>query len=158
MQKITTCLGFDDQCEEAVTLYTSLFKNSRILSTQRYGAAGPGPEGSVMAMTFELDGQRFLALNGGPSFKFTEGMSLSVDCATQAEVDELWAGLTADGGKPGPCGWLTDRFGVSWQIVPSVLPKVLGGSDPKGAARAMEAMLKMSKLDAGALQRAYDGK
>lgn len=158
MQKITTCLGFDDQCEEAVTLYTSLFKNSRILSTQRFGDAGPGPKGSVMAMTFELDGQRFLALNGGPSFRFTEGMSLSVDCATQAEVDELWARLTADGGKPGPCGWLTDRFGVSWQIVPSVLPKVLGGSDPAGASRAMQAMLKMSKLDGDALQRAYDGK
>ena len=157
MQKITTFLGFDDQCEEAVKLYTSIFKNSRIVSTQRFGEAGPGPKGSVMAMTFELEGQRFMALNGGPTFTFTEGISLFVDCQTQAEVDELWAKLTAGGGKPGRCGWLTDRFGLSWQIIPSVLGGLLGGKDPAGAARAMRAMLTMNKLDAATLQRAYDG-
>jgi len=158
MQKITTFLGFNDQCEEAVKLYTSIFRNSRIVSTQRYSEAGPGPKGSVMSMEFELEGQRFMALNGGPSFTFTVGMSLFVDCATQDEVDELWEKLTAGGGKPGPCGWLTDRFGLSWQIVPSVLLKTVGGKDAAGAERAMQAMLKMSKLDGPALQRAYDGK
>ena len=156
-QKITTFLSFNDQAEEAVKLYTSVFKNSRVTSTHRYGDAGPGPKGTVMTMGFELAGQAFVAMNGGPTFKFAEGISLSVSCETQAEVDELWEKLTANGGKPGHCGWLTDRFGVSWQIVPSVLTRVLGGPHPKGAARAMQAMLKMNKLDIGALQRAYDG-
>jgi len=156
-QKITTFLSFNDQAEEAVKLYTSVFKNSRVTSTQRYGDAGPGPRGAVMTMGFELAGQAFVAMNGGPTFRFAEGISLFVSCETQAEVDELWEKLTANGGKPGRCGWLTDRFGVSWQIVPSVLTRVLGGPDPKGAARAMQAMLKMNKLDIGALQRAYDG-
>lgn len=156
MPKITTFLTFDGQAEVAVQLYTSVFKNSRITATRRYGDAGPGPKGSVMTMSFELEGQPFMALNGGPTFKFAEGISLFVDCPTQAEVDELWEKLSA-GGKPGRCGWLTDRFGVSWQIVPSVLGRVLGGPDAAGARRAMEAMLKMTKLDVAALQRAYDG-
>jgi predicted 3-demethylubiquinone-9 3-methyltransferase (glyoxalase superfamily) len=157
MQKITTFLSFKDHAEDAVKLYTSLFQGSRITSTLRYGDAGPGPKGTVLTVGFELAGQPFVAMNGGPTFTFAEGISLSVHCETQAEVDELWEKLTANGGKPGRCGWLTDRFGVSWQIVPSVLMKVLGGPDPKGAARAMQAMMQMTKLDGAALQRAYDG-
>jgi predicted 3-demethylubiquinone-9 3-methyltransferase (glyoxalase superfamily) len=156
VQKITTFLSFNDQAEEAVKLYTSAFKNSRIVNTRRYGDAGPGPRGQVMTMTFELEGQRFMALNGGPTFKFADGISLFVDCNTQAEVDELWEKLSA-GGKKGRCGWLTDRFGVWWQIVPSVLGELLGGNDPVKAGRAMQAMLKMNKLDIATLQRAYDG-
>ena len=158
MQKITTFLTFKDQAEDAVKLYTSVFKNSRITGTQRYGDAGPGPKGAVMTMSFELDGQPFMALNGGPTFRFADGLSLFVDCETQAEVDRLWEKLTAGGGKPGRCGWLTDRFGVSWQIVPSVLREVLGGQDAEGAKRAMQAMLQMDKLDVAALRRAYDGR
>ncbi|HXY18753.1 MAG TPA: VOC family protein [Gemmatimonadales bacterium] len=158
MQKITTFLTFKDQAEDAVKLYTSVFKNSRITGTQRYGDAGPGPKGAVMTMSFELDGQPFMALNGGPTFRFADGISLFVDCETQAEVDRLWEKLTAGGGKPGRCGWLTDRFGVSWQIVPSVLREVLGGQDAEGAKRAMQAMLQMDKLDVAALRRAYDGR
>jgi predicted 3-demethylubiquinone-9 3-methyltransferase (glyoxalase superfamily) len=158
MQKITTFLTFKDQAEDAVKLYTSVFKNSRITGTQRYGDAGPGPKGAVMTMSFELDGQPFMALNGGPTFRFADGISLFVNCETQAEVDRLWEKLTAGGGKPGRCGWLTDRFGVSWQIVPSVLREVLGGQDAEGAKRAMQAMLQMDKLDVAALRRAYDGR
>ena len=156
MQKITTFLTFDGQAEEAVKLYTSVFKNSRITSTRRYGDAGPGPKGSVMTMAFELDGQPFMALNGGPTFKFAEGISLFVNCETQEEVDRLWEKLS-DGGKPGRCGWLTDRFGVSWQIVPTILGKLLGDKDAAKAGRAMQAMLGMNKLDVRALQRAFDG-
>jgi predicted 3-demethylubiquinone-9 3-methyltransferase (glyoxalase superfamily) len=153
MQKITTFLTFNDQAEAAVELYTSVFKDSRVLSTSRYGEGGPGPAGSVMSVTFELAGQRFMALNGGPSFKFSEGMSLFVNCETQAEVDGLWEKLSA-GGAPGRCGWLTDRFGVSWQIVPSVLGQLLGGADRQKAQRVMQAMLRMTKLDIQALQNA----
>jgi predicted 3-demethylubiquinone-9 3-methyltransferase (glyoxalase superfamily) len=156
MQKITTFLAFNGQAEEAVKLYTSVFKNSRIVSTRRYGDAGPGPKGSVMTMVFEIEGQRFYALNGGPTFTFALGISLFVNCETQAEVDELWEKLS-DGGKKGQCGWLTDRFGVSWQIVPSVLGELLGGKDAAKANRAMQAMLQMTKLDIAVLQRAYDG-
>ena len=158
MQKITTFLTFKDQAEEAVKLYTSVFKNSRITSTRRYGDAGPGPKGAVMTMGFELEGQPFMALNGGPTFSFSIGISLFVNCETQAEVDELWEKLTAGGGKPDRCGWLTDRFGVSWQIVPSTLGEVLGGTDAEGAKRAMQAMLKMNRLDIAALRRAYEGR
>jgi len=153
MQKITTFLTYTDQAEEAAMLYTSVFENSRIVSTYRYGEAGPMPKGTVMSVIFELDGQRFHALNGGPSFRFSEGISLFVSCETQAEVDELWEKLSA-GGKKGRCGWLTDRFGVSWQIVPSVLGELLGGKDAAASKRVMQAMLQMDKLDIAALEQA----
>ena len=156
MQKITTFLTYDDQAEEAAKLYTSLFKGSRITSVSRYPDAVPGQGGKVMSVQFDLAGQEYVALNGGPSFKFAEGISLMVSCETQAEVDQLWDKLTANGGKPGPCGWLTDKFGVSWQIVPSVLPKLMTGPDKAGAERATKAMLSMGKLDIDALQRAYE--
>ena len=154
MKKITPFLWFDDNAEEAVELYTSVFANSKVLSVRRYGAGGPGKEGSVMTIHFELDGQELIALNGGPHFKHSEAFSLSVDCKSQAEVDELWARLTADGGQPGPCGWLKDKFGLSWQIVPSRLPELLGDPDRQKAARVMAAMMKMHKLDVAALERA----
>jgi predicted 3-demethylubiquinone-9 3-methyltransferase (glyoxalase superfamily) len=157
MQKITTFLTFNDQAEEAAKLYTSLFKNSRIVSTTRYGEGGPGPKGSVMSVTFQLAGQDFFALNGGPSFKFAEGISLFVNCETQAEVDDFWERLPA-GGKKGPCGWLTDKFGVSWQIVPSVLGKYLGDKDATKAKRVMQAMMQMTKLDIKGLEDAYEGR
>jgi len=153
MRKITTFLTYNDQAEAAAQLYTSVFKDSRILSTSRYGDGGPGPAGAVMTVTFELAGQPFIALNGGPSFTFAEGISLFVNCETQAEVDELWEKLSA-GGAPGRCGWLTDRFGVSWQIVPSVLGELLGGTDREKARRVMQAMLQMTKLDIQNLQNA----
>jgi predicted 3-demethylubiquinone-9 3-methyltransferase (glyoxalase superfamily) len=155
MQKITTFLTFDDRAEEAVRLYTSLFDGSRIVSERRYGAAGPGPEGSLMTASFELDGQPFMALNGGPSFSFSEGISLFVDCETQEEVDVLWERLT-DGGEPGRCGWLTDRFGVSWQIIPRALGELLGDEDREKASRVMQAMLQMSKIEIDGLRRAHD--
>jgi predicted 3-demethylubiquinone-9 3-methyltransferase (glyoxalase superfamily) len=157
MQKITTFLTFNDQAEEAAKLYTSLFKNSKIVSTTRYGEGGPGPKGSVMSVTFQLAGQGFFALNGGPSFKFAEGISLFVNCETQAEVDELWEKLSR-GGKKLQCGWLTDKFGVSWQIVPSVLGKYLGDRDAAKAKRVMQAMLQMTKLDIKGLEDAYEGR
>lgn len=156
MQKITPFLWFDGRAEEAMNHYVSIFKGSKILSVSRYGEAGPGPKGSVMSATFELEGQRFMALNGGPHFKFTPAISLFVDCETQAEVDELWEKLTA-GGEPSRCGWLTDRFGVSWQIIPSALGKCLGDPDPARASRAMKAMLQMTKIDIKALEKARDG-
>ena len=157
MKKITTFLTFRDQAEEAVKLYTSIFKNSRVISESRYGDAGPGAPGSLMAANFELDGQEFVALNGGPSFEFSQGISLLVDCADQAEVDTYWEQLSA-GGSKGPCGWLTDRFGVSWQVVPRVLSQMLGDSDPAKAERVMKAMLQMSKIDIAQLEQAYEGR
>ena len=147
MQKITTFLTFDGDAEEAVELYTSLFPDSRVVSTRRYGPAGPGPEGSLMTATFELAGQTFMALNGGPSFEFSQGISLFVDCEEQEEVDRLWDALTADGGRPDQCGWLTDRFCVSWQIIPRALGELLGDEDPEKAGRVMEA-LKRSVAEA----------
>ncbi|MGD0992093.1 MAG: VOC family protein [Gemmatimonadales bacterium] len=156
MQKITTFLSYSDRAEEAVKLYSSLFPNSRVVKTTRYGDAGPGPKGSVMTIAFELAGQSFVALNGGPSFSFSQGISLSVNCETQAELDGLWDGLSA-GGKQIQCGWLTDRFGVTWQIVPQKLGELIGDPDPVKARRTTQAMLKMVKLDIGALQRAHDG-
>ena len=156
MKKITTFLTFKDQAEEAVKLYTSIFKNSRILSTSRYGDAGPGAKGSLMTANFELDGQEFVALNGGPSFEFSQGMSLLVDCQTQDEVDMFWEKLS-EGGSKGPCGWLTDRFGVSWQIVPRVLSKLLNDPDKAKASRVMKAMLQMSKIEIAELERAAEG-
>src|SRR5262245_2986788 len=156
MQKITPFLWFDHQAEEAMKLYVSIFKNSKVVSVSRYGDAGPGPKGSVMSATFELEGQTFYALNGGPMYKFTPAISLFVSCETQREVDELWDKL-GEGGAPNRCGWLTDRYGVSWQIIPSVLGKMLGDKDPKKSQRAMKAMLQMGKLDIAELTRAYEG-
>jgi predicted 3-demethylubiquinone-9 3-methyltransferase (glyoxalase superfamily) len=155
-KKITTFLTYDGRAEEAVEFYTSIFDNSRILNTVLYGEAGPGPKGSLMSATFELAGQEFVALNGGPSFTFAPGISLFVDCETQEEVDELWEKLS-EGGQKGPCGWLTDRFGVSWQIVPRGLGEMLGGEDAERSKRVMEAMLQMSKLDIEGLRQVYEG-
>lgn len=157
MQKITTFLWYDKQAEEAANLYTSLFDDSRIVHVQRYGEAGPGAPGSVMVVEFELAGQRFLALDGGPEFTFNEAMSLSVDCGSQEEVDTLWARLTENGGEAGPCGWLKDRFGVSWQIVPSKLPELLGDPDPAKSQRVMAAMMGMKKIEIQGLLDAYEG-
>ena len=156
MRKITPFLWFDDQAEEAANLYTSIFDNSKILSVSRYGEAGRGEPGSVMTVEFELEGQRFVGLNGGPAHQFTEGVSFLVNCETQKEVDELWAKLT-DGGEGGPCGWLKDRFGLSWQIVPSALLRLLGDPDREKAGRVMQAMLQMSKIEIDELERAYEG-
>lgn len=157
MQKITTFLTFDHQAEEAVDFYTSIFEDSRIVSTRRYGEAGPGPEGSLMTASFELAGQPFMALNGGPSFSFAQGISLFVDCETQEEVDELWEKLS-EGGEKGPCGWLTDKFGVSWQIIPRALGEMLSDSDPEKSQRVMTAMLQMGKIEIDGLRQAYDAK
>jgi predicted 3-demethylubiquinone-9 3-methyltransferase (glyoxalase superfamily) len=155
MPKTTPCLWFDNQGEEAAEFYTSVFPNSKILDIARYGPAGPGPEGSVMTVRFMLDGQEFVALNGGPEFTFSEAISFQVDCGSQEEVDEYWARLS-DGGAEGPCGWLKDRFGLSWQIVPSALPALLSDPDPGRAQRAMQAMLQMKKIDIAELRRAAD--
>lgn len=155
MQGIRTFLWFDAEAEEAAALYTSLFKNSRIVSVMRWTAAGPGEPGAVATVDFELDGRPFVALNGGPEFRFTEAISLQIDCDDQAEVDHYWETLGA-GGEHGPCGWLKDKFGLSWQVVPRQLLELIGGPDPKGAAAATKAMLSMGKLDIGELQRAYD--
>lgn len=154
-QKITPFLWFDGNAEEAMNLYVSVFKNSKILSVTRYGAAGPGPKGTVMTGTFQLDGQHFHALNGGPQYKFTEAISLFVDCETQQEVDELWEKLSA-GGEKSRCGWLKDKFGLSWQIIPSVLGKMLRDKDPEKSRRVMNAMLQMDKIDIAKLKQAYD--
>jgi predicted 3-demethylubiquinone-9 3-methyltransferase (glyoxalase superfamily) len=156
--KITTFLTYNDQAEDAAKLYTAVFPNSRITETSRYGEGGPGKKGAVMSVNFELDGQEFYALNGGPTFAFAEGISLFVSCDTQKEIDDYSAKLIAGGGEQGPCGWLKDRFGVSWQIVPRVLGALLGDKDPQRASRALSAMLKMKKLDIAALQRAADGR
>jgi predicted 3-demethylubiquinone-9 3-methyltransferase (glyoxalase superfamily) len=158
MQKITTFLWFDDDAEEAMKFYTSLFKNSKILSTSRYPEGSPGKAGLLMTGTFQLEGQEFMALNAGPEFKFTEAISLFVNCESQQEVDDLWAKLTADGGEESQCGWLKDKFGLSWQIIPRQLGEMLGDKDPAKAKRAMDAMLKMRKIDIKALERARDGR
>jgi predicted 3-demethylubiquinone-9 3-methyltransferase (glyoxalase superfamily) len=156
MQKITPFLWFDGQAEEAMNFYTSVFKNSKIGRVTRYGAAGPGPKGTVMSATFQLDGQDFMALNGGPQFKFTEAISLFVNCETQEEVDELWEKLSA-GGRKDRCGWLKDKFGLSWQIIPRALGEMLGDKDPEKSKRVMQAMLQMDKIDTKTLKQAYDG-
>jgi len=155
MQKITPFLWFDKQAEEAMNFYVSIFKNSKVGQVTRYGDAGPGPKGTVMSATFELDGQQFYALNGGPQFTFSPAISFFVNCETQQEVDELWEQLSEGGGTQ-QCGWLHDKFGVTWQIVPSVLWKLLHGSDAKKSAAAMRAMMQMDKLDIRRLQEAYD--
>jgi predicted 3-demethylubiquinone-9 3-methyltransferase (glyoxalase superfamily) len=157
MQKITTFITFNNQAEEAVNFYVSIFRNSKILSMNRYGEGGPMPAGTVMSASFVLEGQEFTALNGGPHFTFTDGISLYVNCETQKEVDDLWDKLSA-GGEKGQCGWLKDKFGVSWQIIPTALGQLLGDPDPQKSQRVMQAMLKMTKIDIAALRRAYEQK
>ena len=156
MQKITPFLWFDDKAEEAMHFYVSIFKNSKVGTISRYGDAGPGPKGSVMSVTFELEGQPFMALNGGPHYKLSPAISLFVNCETQEEVDELWAKLTA-GGKEDHCGWLVDKYGLSWQIIPKALGEMLSSPDPEKSQRAMKAMLQMGKIDIQTLKRAYEG-
>jgi predicted 3-demethylubiquinone-9 3-methyltransferase (glyoxalase superfamily) len=156
MQKITPFLWFDGNAEEAMNLYVSVFKNSKVVSVTRYGEAGPGPKGTVMSATFQLEGQQFYALNGGPQYKFTPAISLFVSCETQQEVDELWNKLSA-GGHKDRCGWLQDKYGLSWQIIPSVLGKKLGDKDPAKSGRVMKAMLQMDKIDIKKLKQAYEG-
>jgi predicted 3-demethylubiquinone-9 3-methyltransferase (glyoxalase superfamily) len=156
MQKITPFLWFDNQAEEAMNFYTSIFKNSKVGRISRYGDAGPGPEGAVMSATFQLEGQEFMALNGGPLFQFTPAVSFFVNCETQEEVDHFWEKVSA-GGKQEQCGWLKDKFGLSWQIVPSILGKLLGDKDPAKASRVMQAMLQMIKLDIAALKKVAEG-
>ena len=153
MQKITPFLWFDANAEEAVDFYTSIFKNSKIKDTSRYGDSGPGPKGSVMVMTFELDGQELMALNGGPTFKFTEAISLVVNCKNQEEVDHYWEKLS-EGGQTVQCGWLKDKFGLSWQIVPTILGELMQGKDPQKRERVMKAMMQMVKLEVDGLERA----
>ncbi len=154
-QKITPFLWFDSNAEEAMNFYVSVFKNAEVLSVSRYGEPGPGPEGSVMVASFRLDGQEFLALNGGPQFTFTEAVSFLIGCQSQEEADYFWDRL-AEGGEAGPCGWLKDRFGLSWQVVPSVLGEMLQDKDREKANRVMQAMLQMSKLDIATLTQAYE--
>jgi predicted 3-demethylubiquinone-9 3-methyltransferase (glyoxalase superfamily) len=156
-QKITPCLWFDFKAEEAVAHYLSIFRDGRVVTISHYGDAGPGPKGAVMTILFEIAGQRFMALNGGPHYAFTPAISLMVDCADQAEVDRLWERLT-EGGAPGRCGWLTDRFGLSWQIVPNVIPRVMQSGDEAASDRVMRALLPMSKLETTPLQQAFDGR
>jgi predicted 3-demethylubiquinone-9 3-methyltransferase (glyoxalase superfamily) len=153
MQNITPCLWFDTDGEDAANFYTSIFPNSRIRHIERYGSAGPRPEGTVMTVSFELDGHKFVALNGGPDFTFNEAVSFQVSCKTQEEVDAFWTKLT-DSGEEGPCGWLKDRYGVSWQIIPTVLPELLSDPDQEKSQRVMRAMLEMKKLEIDALERA----
>src|SRR5215467_14494025 len=155
MQKITTFLWFDNQAEEAANFYASVFKNSKITTVARYGDAGPGPRGSVMIVKFQLDGQEFIALNGGPTFKFTPAVSLYVDCESQQEVDQLWDRLS-DGGRKDRCGWLQDRYGLSWQIIPKALQQLMSDPDPKRSQSVMKAMLQMDKIDINKLQEAHD--
>jgi predicted 3-demethylubiquinone-9 3-methyltransferase (glyoxalase superfamily) len=155
MQKITPFLWFDNQAEEAMNFYVSVFNNSKILSVSRYGEAGPGPAGEVMTATFQLEGQEFMVLNGGPDHNFTDAISFFVDCKTQEEVDKLWEDLS-EGGEPGPCGWLKDKFGLSWQIIPRLLGELMNDPDPVKSQRVMQAMLQMSKIDIAGLKAAYE--
>lgn len=156
MQKITPFLWFDDKTEEAANFYVSIFKNSKIGSIARYGDAGPGPKGSVMTVSFQLEGQEFIALNGGPLYIFSPAISFFVDCKTQQEVDELWDKLTAGGGEV-ECGWLRDKYGLSWQIIPTALLELMQDKDPVKSQRVFKAMLQMTKIDIEGLQRAYRG-
>jgi predicted 3-demethylubiquinone-9 3-methyltransferase (glyoxalase superfamily) len=157
MQKIRPFLWFDSNAEEAMNFYTSIFKNSKIGQVRRYGDSGPGPKGSVMTATFQIEGLEFMALNGGPHYKITPAISLFVNCETQKEVDELWEKLSA-GGETLQCGWLTDKFGVTWQIIPKTLGELLGDKDPQKSQRVMKAMMGMVKIDVEGLKRAYEGK
>ncbi|MEO6851298.1 MAG: VOC family protein [Mucilaginibacter sp.] len=157
MQKITPFLWFDGKAEEATNFYTSIFPDSKIKNVSRYGEAGPGSNGLVMSTTFELNGQEFIALNGGPQFKFTPAVSFFVHCKTQDEVDHFWEKLSADGGGKHQCGWLWDKYGLSWQIVPDILSELLQGGDPDVSKRVMQAMMKMDKLDIALLKQAAEG-
>ena len=157
MQKITPFLWFDNQAEEAAQFYTSIFKDSKILQVSRYGDAGPGPKGTVMVVNFEIAGMQVTALNGGPLFKFSEAFSFVVNCENQNEIDEYWRKLTAGGGQESQCGWLKDKYGFSWQIVPTVLGKLMANKDPKKANRVMQALLQMKKLDIARLEAAAEG-
>jgi len=157
MVNITPFLWFDGQAEAAANHYIAIFPNSRITSVLRTGEAGPGPKGSVLTVAFSLDGNDFVALNGGPQFKFTEAISLAVPCKTQDEVDQYWEKLSA-GGSKGQCGWLKDKFGVSWQVAPTILPEMLQDKDQAKADRVMQAMMQMTKIDIGALRKAYEGR
>ena len=154
MQKITPFLWYDNQAEEAANLYVSIFKNSKVLSVVRYGDAGPGPKGSVMTVEFELDGQKFVGLNGGPLFKFTEAVSFAIKCETQEAVDYFWEKLTADGGAESQCGWLKDKYGLSWQVVPTALIEML--KDSAKSQRVMQAVMQMKKIDIETAKKAYD--
>jgi predicted 3-demethylubiquinone-9 3-methyltransferase (glyoxalase superfamily) len=154
-QKITPFLWFNDQAEEAANFYVSIFKNSKIGNVSRYGDTGPGPKGSVMVVTFQLEGQEFMALNGGPSYSFTPAISFMVNCATQQEVDELWEKLT-EGGKEVQCGWLTDKYGLSWQIVPTIFTELMQGKDPAKKEKMMQVMMQMVKLDSEKLKQAFE--
>jgi predicted 3-demethylubiquinone-9 3-methyltransferase (glyoxalase superfamily) len=155
MRAITPCLWFDTEAEEAANFYVSLFKNSKILGVTHYGEAGPGPAGTVLTVTFEINGQEFVGLNGGPEFTFSEAVSFQVSCENQEEVDHFWEVLS-EGGSKGPCGWVKDRFGLSWQIVPTALTELISDPDPERAQRAMRAMLSMGKIDIAAVQQAAD--
>jgi len=155
MQKITPFLWFDGNAEEAINFYVSIFKNSKILSVARYGEAGPGPKGTVMTASFQLDGQEFVALNGGPQFKFTEAISFWVRCETQEEIDEMWEKLSA-GGVKSRCGWLKDKYGLSWQVVPPILGEMLQDKDANKSQRVMAAMMQMDKIDISLLRKAYE--
>ena len=155
MQKITPFLWFDGNAEEAINFYVSIFKNSKILSVARYGEAGPGPKGTVMTASFQLDGQEFVALNGGPQFKFTEAISFWVRCETQEEIDEMWEKLSAGGAKS-RCGWLKDKYGLSWQVVPPILGEMLQDKDANKSQRVMAAMMQMDKIDISLLRKAYE--
>jgi predicted 3-demethylubiquinone-9 3-methyltransferase (glyoxalase superfamily) len=158
MQKITPFLWFDSQAEEAAKFYVSIFKDSKIIGVTHYGEAGPGPKGSVLTVKFQIAGQEFVALNGGPMFKFNESVSFVVNCETQEEIDYFWEKLTAGGGEESRCGWLSDKFGLSWQVVPTLLQEMMLDKDEAKSNRVMEAILEMDKLDLATLQRAYEGK
>ena len=153
--KIITHLMFEGAAEQAMNFYVSIFKNSKVKDISRYSDVGPGPKGSVMTAAFELDGQEFVALNGGPQFKFNMAVSFVVNCETQKEIDEMWDKLSA-GGRPNQCGWLTDKFGLAWQIVPTILPKLATDKNPAKVSRVMQAMMQMTKIDIAKLQQAYD--
>jgi len=157
-QKITPFLWYDNQAEEAMNFYVSIFKNSRVLGVTRYGKSGPGPEGSVLTAAFELEGQKFTALNGGPRFKFNESVSFVVNCETQEEIDYFWEKLSSDGGQESQCGWLKDKFGLSWQVVPTILPELISSKDPKKSERVMQAIMQMKKLDLAKLKQAAEEK
>jgi len=155
-QKITPFFWYDNQAEEAMNFYVSIFKNSRVLGVTRYGKSGPGPEGSVLTAAFELEGQKFTALNGGPRFKFNESVSFVVNCETQEEIDYFWEKLSFDGGQESQCGWLKDKFGLSWQVVPTILPELITSKDPKKSESVMQAIMQMKKLDLAKLKQAAE--